>query len=268
MKLTLLLASLLLAQSEPQGVRESVLQAPTKQELPKKPKAIPDAVVLDVTGPGVKTVIVVDELPAIVSASPPGALLYNWSVPAGVEATDMGDKLEITKAPHGQVVVGIKATFVDWEAKSSQTRFARVTVSVGGVIPVPPTPPTPGPSPEPSPTPNPIPGNGRAVMLVVGEDLTAIPQSQQAILWGTAFRDFLTSKVGTDALPNGKQQASWRLWKKGTDASGDVKWTQDAMKVPVPETPWIIISNGANGTSQKLPMTDAEAKALVNKYLP
>jgi hypothetical protein len=101
---------------------------------------------LQVKGAGVKQVVVADAAPFTVSA-PPNALLYFWTFPAGVTATDKGDSLEVTAAPKGTHSFTCKAITVDWTAKKATTAIHGVTVYVG-------TGPAPGPTPDPGPSPD------------------------------------------------------------------------------------------------------------------
>jgi hypothetical protein len=85
---------------------------------------------------------VADAAPFTVSA-PPNALLYFWTFPAGVTATDKGDSLEVTAAPKGTHSFTCKAITVDWTAKKATTAIHGVTVYVGT-----------GPAPDPGPSPD------------------------------------------------------------------------------------------------------------------
>lgn len=118
-----------------------------------------DSVQLKVDGAGVKVVQVdrqvivkqdvtlVASFPFTVSA-PEGNGLYFWSYPPTVTAADLGDRLEITAAPKGELTVSVKvvAPKLDKEGRflGFETKLGRVTFLVGDVpAPVPPTPPEP-----------------------------------------------------------------------------------------------------------------------------
>jgi hypothetical protein len=99
-------------------------------------------------------VTVVDRLPFSVQA-PAGAGLYFWSYPAGIVATDKGDRLEVTAAAKGETTVGVKMISADVDKdgkfRGFLTKFGSVTFTVGDVPqPKPPTPPEPKPEPEPT----------------------------------------------------------------------------------------------------------------------
>jgi hypothetical protein len=90
---------------------------------------------------------VIDKFPFTVSA-PAGGGLHFWQYPAGVAATDKGDKLEVTAAPKGELTISVKLITADWDKKQFVTKFGSVTVCVGEVKP--PKPPEPKPDVEPT----------------------------------------------------------------------------------------------------------------------
>jgi hypothetical protein len=99
-------------------------------------------------------VTVVDRLPFSVQA-PAGAGLYFWSYPAGIVATDKGDRLEVTAAAKGETTVGVKMITADLDKdgkfRGFLTKFGSVTFTVGDV----PNPKPPEPKPDP-PKPDPV----------------------------------------------------------------------------------------------------------------
>jgi hypothetical protein len=118
---------------------------------------------LEIQGENVKNILVdkvvivkssltvVGSFPFSVQA-PAGSALYFWSFPPGVVATDMGDRLEVTNAPKGNLTISVKAMVIDWDAKKVIAKFGQISFAVGevppGPAPIPPTPPVPPPIPE------------------------------------------------------------------------------------------------------------------------
>jgi hypothetical protein len=120
-----------------------------------QPVSAQNVVPIAVKGDGVK-VIQVDKVVTVkvdqtVVASfpftlyaPPGAALYFWAVPTGVEYTDQGDTLLVTSAPKGLLTISVKVVSVDWTKQVFTTKFGKVCLVIGdpGPIPVPPVPPS------------------------------------------------------------------------------------------------------------------------------
>jgi hypothetical protein len=105
-------------------------------------------------------VTVVGSLPFTITA-PPGAMIYNWQMPAGVSGMDMGERFEVTTAPKGTLTVGCRMTnlVIDWEKKTSSfsNTFLRTTFAVGAAPPPPikpPVDPPVGPPVDPPGTPD------------------------------------------------------------------------------------------------------------------
>lgn len=97
-------------------------------------------------------VTLITELPFTLEG-PADAAIYNWQFPAGVTAIDKGPVLEVTAAAKGTYTVYLKATFIDFDKKSTVTSFGQAIFSVGE-LPNPPNPPDPPVPPvPPGPTP-------------------------------------------------------------------------------------------------------------------
>lgn len=145
-----------------------------------------------------------------------------------------------------------------------------VTVVVEGVVPPtppnPPTPPTPVPPTPPVP-PAPIPVTGLRVLIVYDSSKeTELPVSQQVILRGKAFDDYLRSK--TVMGPDGKTP-EYRIWPSATVVTADVeKHWRDAMSLERKSLPWLIVSDGKTGYQGPLPATVDETKAIIDKIKP
>jgi hypothetical protein len=97
---------------------------------------------LSVKGGGVKSVTLVESLPFTVTA-PPGAARYIWDVPEGVKyRRDHKATLEVTAAPSGEVTIAVECWYIDFDKKTTDSKFGAVTVRVGAL------PPTPPPAPD------------------------------------------------------------------------------------------------------------------------
>jgi hypothetical protein len=209
---------------------------------------------LAVKGGGVKSVTVVESLPFTVSA-PPGALLYFWSVPAGVKFTDSGESIAVTECPNGDVAFGVKTVTVDFDKKTAKTVTGSLTVRVGTL------------PPKPPPDPAPIPAAGLSVLII--EETAArstLPREQLLTMTATgagSVRDYLVTHCVKG--PNGWPE--WRILDKDTDMSNESKFWQDAMKLPRgAELPWLMVTNGKAGYSGPLPKTQAETLKILKQY--
>lgn len=202
---------------------------------------------------------VVSSFPFSVTA-PAGAGIYFWTYPAGVQAVDKGDKLEITSAPKGELTVNVKAITADWEAKKFVTKFGTVTFAVGEVPPGPKPPVPPGPDPPIPPTPIPV-GEFRA--LIVYETGAALPAKQQAILFDKRVRDYLNAK--TPLGPDGKTR-EWRIYDQHVDASAESPVWKELMAKPRASVPWIVITGKESMHEGPLPGTVEAALELLKKF--
>ena len=138
---------------------------------------------------------------------------------------------------------------------------AVTTVVIGDAPPVPPGPVPPGPVP---PGPAPIPVDGFRVLVVYeSAELPKLPPQQQAVLYAKSVRDYLDAKCAVGA--DGKTR-EWRMWDKDSDASGEAKHWQDALKRERKSVPWIIVSTGKGGYEGPLPASVAETLALMKKH--
>lgn len=120
---------------------------------------------LVVTGDGVRTVILASKFPFTIAAKP-GAADYVWRVPAGVTFTETDDKIDVTAAPAGELVISVRTLTVDFDAKKVIRKTSTVTVLVGGAAPKPPDPPKPDP---------PVPPTGKLYFAIVRPDGPAAP---------------------------------------------------------------------------------------------
>lgn len=130
---------------------------------------------LEVKGPGVRVVTVVESLPFTINA-PAGAGLYDWKIPAGVTATgEDEDTLTVQTAPKGSIAFRVRLTYGETDGKkvTFKRQWGTITVQVGDK-------PGPGPAPDPDPVPDekaPIPHPGfRVLMIYESKDNLALIQ--------------------------------------------------------------------------------------------
>ena len=215
---------------------------------------------------------VVDSFPFTVAADP-GAGLYFWTFPVGVQAADQGDKIQVTSAPKGSLTISVKLISADLDKdgkfKGFVTRFGSVTFDVGGVTPPvpPPVPPDPKPPdpPKPPEPPAPIPLSGlRALIVYETSDIMNMPAQQALIITSTELQLYMNGKGAKDS--DGKTAAFRKLDKDTPLAATEQQWVKDAMKRPRQPGPWIIVSNGATGFEGPLPPTIGETLLLLRKY--
>lgn len=224
---------------------------------------------LEVKGGGVKIVevdkVVIVKVPQTLVTSfpftinaPPGAGLYFWGYPAGVQAVDKNDKLEITSAPKGMLSVSVKAigAKLDKDGKflGFEVKFGSVEIAVGEVTP--PTPPDPGPKP---PVP---PGPVTGLRVILAWDKSA-KQDQIDMLYSPKVADYLNAKCKDG--PKG-----WRLWDKDTvvhDSSPVFKGIWDAVKPNLAAgKTWVVIATDQKVEYFPLPATEAALLDLLRKY--
>jgi hypothetical protein len=234
---------------------------------------------LKVDGSGVKVVqvdkvIIVKEDRTVVSSFPvvvqapalQGAGLYFWSYPIGVTATDLNDRLEITSAPRGELVVSVKvvAPRLDKDGKfvGFDTRLGKVMVYVGD-IPLPPKPEPPKP-PDVKPDP-PTPVSGVRVILI-NESSAAMSRGHLAVWNSTALKDYLDSRCvkGTDGRPE------WRKYDKDVIQTKEPKtlvdlWAATKPKLTGMKLPALLIVSDASGELYPLPETVEAAVALIKQ---
>ena len=139
--------------------------------------------------------------------------------------------------------------------------YEEKTLTIGFLPPGPgpgPTPPGPGPSPPP------FAATGLHVLMVY-DDKNPMPSQQAEIFKNVPFRATLDSL--TPISEDGKTHA-WRMWPSSVnDVSAEAKVWQDAWGVTRKGLPWIVISNGTNGTSEPLPPSISAVTALIQKYV-
>lgn len=211
---------------------------------------------------------VVKSLPFKVAA-PAGAADYRWTVPAGIAFTDLGNKIEITSAPKGELSVTARRLIVDFEAKATSFKIDTITFNVGDVtVPVPPKPIDP--IPKPPVVKPPVPVAGLRVMVIAESTNGALLLSQKQIneLYGEKMADYARTKLakGPDGTPEkrcvdkdsdpSKMNPVWQqffaVWQK--EANGVV--------------PWIVVSNGDTGFSGPLPDGDGSIIAIIRRFEP
>lgn len=146
-----------------------------------------------------------------------------------------------------------------------------------------------GPQPPPNPVDPPVPvpvvtspfGNapGLHVLIVYQDDVAnRYPITQQSVLFGAEFREYLRTKCAKDATGNPQR----RIYNSSVDLSSAPKLWQDAFAhvkkkqtVKNPDgslveldkpLPWIIVGNGDKWEEGPLPKTVPEAITLAKKY--
>jgi hypothetical protein len=204
---------------------------------------------------------VVRSFPFTVDA-PPGAALYFWTYPAGVQAVDKGERLEVVNAPKGMLTINLKAISVDFEKKTFITKFGTTTVAVGDVVPpVPPKPDPPKPDPpKPDPVdPTPIPEPGFRVLIVY--ETSAVSPQIASILSAEAIRTYAREKCVKDGTT-----PAFYTFDKDADTTKFFPWVGKAMQRPRTTLPWILVSNGTSGFEGPLPGTVSETLALLRKF--
>lgn len=208
--------------------------------------------------------LLVKSLPFTVSA-PPGAGLYFWQFPGGVQALDRGDRLEVIGAPKGPLAISVKLISADLDKdgrfKGFITKFGSVQFDVGEVVPPkPPTPPDPPKPPEPPPNPAPITEPGFRVMVIY--ETQQLTPGLNAIIKSKALWDYLDATCAKDGSTPAR-----RFYDKdvppGTDS---FKWEQEAFARPRKSVPWLIVSNGVSGFEGPLPATVEATLELLKKF--
>ncbi len=194
---------------------------------------------------------VVRSFPFTIDA-PPGSALYFWTYPAGVQALDRGDKLEVLSAPKGLMTVSLKIISVDFDKKSFLTKFGQTVVAIGDVTP--PDPPKPDP-PKPDPPvppipPAPFPTDGLRA-LIVYETAENTP-SLSDVMSGAKTNDYMKTKGA---------KAGFLKLDKDLDVSKLEPWVALARKA-VTTYPAIVISNGKFGYVGAIP------KDAMGRYSP
>ena len=112
----------------------------------------------------------------------------------------------------------------------------------------------PGPVPEPTPEPIRV---GKISVLIVEEtdDRDDLPFSQSEVLTAGTIRDYLDSHCD-----------EWRLFDQDISTKNEsAKW-QEAMQRKRDSLPWVLISNGTQGTEGPLPETVDDALSLLRKW--
>lgn len=234
---------------------------------------------LSIKGDGVtvvkvdKVIVVKEDLTVVKSfpftvTAPTGAGLYFWTYPAGVQAADKGDVLEVVNAPKGSITISVKSISakLDKDGKfiGFDTKFGSVSFAIGDV----PTPPGPDPKPDPKPDPvkpAPIPLVGFRVLIIEETaQRTKLTPGQFNFMFGKASRDWLDTITTVET-----GQPGYRIYDKDATGSNDTQaWPREALKRPRgSELPWIIISNGVTGFEGPMPAGESDIKALVQKHM-
>jgi hypothetical protein len=176
----------------------------------------------------------------------------------------MGQEVLFTGPPHRYTIICFATVGV-----KPYIFTATCTILAGAPIPPPvppgPTPVPPDPAPEPAPVPPaPIGAPGlRVLMVYESEDLSRYPPAQLYVLTDTNLRTYLNGACAKlDNIPE------YRVWDKDVDTTKESALWQEAMKRPRGTLPAILVSNGTTGYDGPLPMTSAEAIALIQKYDP
>lgn len=186
---------------------------------------------------------VVKSFPFTVSAAP-GAGLYFWSLPVGVQSEDLGDSVKVTAAPKGSLTISLKAISpkLDKDGKflGFLTQFGTVTFAVGDVPPPPPVPPEPKPPDPPQPADDPF-GAGGLRVLIVYESAKTLTLGQHSVIYGKKVRDYLQEKCVIG--PDGKTK-EFRIYDQDLDVSRESQVWQRAMKRARTSLPWLVVGNG------------------------
>lgn len=132
-------------------------------------------------------------------------------------------------------------------------------------VPQPPTPdpnpPTPAP-PTPVEPPAPIPGDGLRI-LIVYDEMKPLNPGHDAIIFGAENRKYIDDV--TVVGPDGKKK-EWRIFPSKINFADDTLVWKNAMTRPRSSLPWLIVSNGKTGFEGKLPESEADFKAVVERY--
>lgn len=245
--------------------------------------ALAQSVDLSLKGDGVtvvkvdKVIVVKEDLTVVKSfpftvTAPTGAGLYFWTYPAGVQAADKGDVLEVVNAPKGAITISVKSISakLDKDGKfiGFDTKFGSVSFAIGDV-PLPPDPKPPEPKPPtPDPVkPAPISLPGFRVLIIEESDAAyrkKLTPGQFNFMFSANSRGWLDTVTTMEA-----GQPGYRIYDKDATGVNDAQsWPREALKRQRgTELPWIIISNGVTGFEGPLPATESDCKALVQKYM-
>lgn len=235
---------------------------------------------LSIKGDGVtvvkvdKVIVVKEDLTVVKSfpftvTAPTGAGLYFWTYPAGVQAADKGDVLEVVNAPKGAITISVKSISakLDKDGKfiGFDTKFGSVSFAIGDV-PTPPDPKPPNP-PDPKPDPKvvPIPLVGFRVLVIEETSQRGkLTPGQFNFMFSAASRGWLDTVTTMET-----GQPGYRIYDKDATGNNDTQqWPRDALKRQRgSELPWIIISNGTTGFEGPMPASESDIKALVQKYM-
>ena len=183
------------------------------------------------------------------------ANVWIWSAPLPL-ITEQRGSLLFVDGPPSAYRVSVTGLTIDWENKVFTQQNGYVDVVLGKSVD--PKPDDPDPVDPPSDAPFPAPGLTVVIVSEVG-DIGTLPPSQRVIFGSGDHRVWL------DEITEGRS----RFWD---DDETDFQYTADYLeagfKVAKKDMtgPWVAISNGKTGTSQALPQTVDELKALVEKY--
>ena len=162
-----------------------------------------------------------------------------------------------------------KQTFIILVSGGPNPSMAKWSVSLdGGPTPPQPTPPGPSPAPGPTPGPAPIPSQGLSVLILEETADRGRNEKATAILMSGVLRDYCASHCVKG--PDGKTPEVRFLDDDLSEADIEGEKWKAAFKLAKEQSggtlPWIVISNGKEGESRKLPETLDETMNLLKKY--
>jgi hypothetical protein len=150
----------------------------------------------------------------------------------------------------------------------SAVKRQMIDTNTGPQPPPKPVDPVDPPKPPPTPTPtdpSPFVGvTGLHVLMTFDATNTTRPATQNSVLYGKKVREWLNTHCTSDPSGQGDGKA-WRIYSDGSDVT-----TAPAAFMNVfakrGGKDWIMIGDGKEGYSGPLPLTEAEAMALLEKY--
>lgn len=183
---------------------------------------------LQVTGDGVKTVVVIAKLPFTITAPANGAD-YLWKVPQGVTYAERDNAIDVTQAPNGELAVSVRVLTVDFDAKKVTRKVYVTTVVVGGAKP--PDPPAP---------------TGKVAWVIVVEESAERTVQTARILGDLGFwRSVIAKGVG------------WHVYDKDDPVAVSNGYLPDAQKAGFPAM-LLMNDKGKILKAMKLPASTAD----------
>jgi hypothetical protein len=238
---------------------------------------------LEVKGAGVQTIqvdkvmtvkvdqLVISAFPVTVIA-PPGDALHFWTCPAGVQAVDRGNRLEITAAPKGTVTVNVKSisTLIDWEKKTSRyvTRFGSVTFQVLDAADDPKPPVIPMPPDKPDKPEIPKRMSPELRVLLVGND-KAGTEAQRKVWASLSVKQHLDARCAKDSASG---RPEWRKLDRGAalpDPNPTMTrlWSDVKPLIATAPLPLIVVVIDQTGKVYSLPESIQATMDLIDKSL-